>query len=411
MNTEPPTGDDLNRMLVSMKQNVLEGAVAHPVKRRRRNWGIALGVIAFLGLGAASGGVALGLVPSPFTASAPVAPVTSAPPAPSPTATTAPPPQPSKTATPVAGPRSTVPITCSALGEAGDLQRLAPALAWIAPTSASPVTATIKSEGVLTCSYSDDASGMGTSLQISAFADAAEGRKQIAGWIAGGSETAANVGSVSAQYCGGPYEDCSVNFVAGDFWVVASYTAADHPTVVPAALTSVIRDMASALAPLTAVEPWTPPTSIWTDVTTCDAMATATPIDEILGTASVTEPFATGTDGGDVISNSHVSLLCSWQASTPGVDENESMNADLSVGGASQLEGLARKGDAGTPITVEGADSAFSTCDTSPAEGCLIDVETDGSWLRVGQGAGVGSDRLGVLVRVAASLIAGQKGR
>ena len=67
MNTEPPEGDDLQRMLVSMKQNVLERATPRP-KRHGRRAGIAIGVVGVLLLGAAGGGVALGLIPTSITA-------------------------------------------------------------------------------------------------------------------------------------------------------------------------------------------------------------------------------------------------------------------------------------------------------------------------------------------------------
>lgn len=67
MNTEPPVGDDLHRMLVSMKQNVLERATPRP-RRRGRRTGIAIGVVGVLLLGAAGGGVALGLIPTSITA-------------------------------------------------------------------------------------------------------------------------------------------------------------------------------------------------------------------------------------------------------------------------------------------------------------------------------------------------------
>jgi hypothetical protein len=60
MNTEPPEGDDLHRMLVSMKQNVLERATPHP-KRRRVRPGIVIGVVGLLAIGTATGAVALSL--------------------------------------------------------------------------------------------------------------------------------------------------------------------------------------------------------------------------------------------------------------------------------------------------------------------------------------------------------------
>lgn len=70
MNTEPPTGDELQQMLVAMKQEVLTRAGEHrPLPGRRgRRAGIVIGVIAVLGIGAASGGVALGMIPQPFAA-------------------------------------------------------------------------------------------------------------------------------------------------------------------------------------------------------------------------------------------------------------------------------------------------------------------------------------------------------
>jgi hypothetical protein len=78
MNSEPPIGDDLQRMLVTMKQNVLERAA--PRRRRTRRTGIVLTVIALLAVGTAGGGVALGLIPTaPSPAPEPTASATSAP--------------------------------------------------------------------------------------------------------------------------------------------------------------------------------------------------------------------------------------------------------------------------------------------------------------------------------------------
>lgn len=88
MNTEPPVGDDLQRMLVSMKQNVLERATPRP--KRRRRTGIVIGVVGVLLLGAAGSGVALGLIPTSISAG------------PAPTATTTP--EPTQTETPSGAP-------------------------------------------------------------------------------------------------------------------------------------------------------------------------------------------------------------------------------------------------------------------------------------------------------------------
>jgi hypothetical protein len=121
MNTEPPEGDDLQRMLVSMKQNVLERATPRP-KRRRFRPGIALGIVGLLAIGTATGAVALSLsqqetpVAAPTTSQAPestpsVTTPTSAPitqrPTPRPT------PTPTPSALPVADVR--IPGTCAFL--------------------------------------------------------------------------------------------------------------------------------------------------------------------------------------------------------------------------------------------------------------------------------------------------------
>ncbi|QCR43432.1 hypothetical protein C1N91_07600 [Curtobacterium sp. SGAir0471] len=69
MNTEPPTGDELTQMLVTMKHQVLAEARPRGAGRRHRlgRVGIVVGVVAMLGIGAASGAVAIGLVPAPFS--------------------------------------------------------------------------------------------------------------------------------------------------------------------------------------------------------------------------------------------------------------------------------------------------------------------------------------------------------
>ncbi|MDN4649602.1 hypothetical protein [Curtobacterium sp. PsM8] len=130
MNTEPPTGDDLQRMLVSMKQTVLDRAEdRRPAPRRRgRRAGIVIGVIALLGLGATSGGVALGMIPQPFTASAPApTPSPSEPVAPS-TPESAPvqeTPDPVPTPTPTSVVRAgTLPTDCRQLVPASEYDRL-----------------------------------------------------------------------------------------------------------------------------------------------------------------------------------------------------------------------------------------------------------------------------------------------
>ncbi|MFB2598504.1 hypothetical protein ACEXQE_11965 [Herbiconiux sp. P17] len=93
MRTDPPTGDDLTRLLVSMKEVVMAEAARNPdprsqkgspARRARRIVGGIVAAILLVGVGAAGGALALGLVPSPF----PPAAVST--PTPAPTMTVAP---------------------------------------------------------------------------------------------------------------------------------------------------------------------------------------------------------------------------------------------------------------------------------------------------------------------------------
>ncbi|ROP61147.1 hypothetical protein EDF24_1313 [Curtobacterium sp. PhB130] len=128
MNTEPPEGDDLQRMLVSMKHEVLTRVDRQrPLPRRRgRHVGIVIGVIAVLGIGVGSGAVALGLVPQPFEAAAPAPSSTpTEPPAPSTPAAAPIENSPSVTPTPAStNTDGVLPTDCRALVPTSDYDRL-----------------------------------------------------------------------------------------------------------------------------------------------------------------------------------------------------------------------------------------------------------------------------------------------
>lgn len=128
MDTEPPVGDELQRMLVTMKQSVLERADTRPERRRGRT-GIVVGAVALLALGTASGAVALTLTQQDRPAAAPVP---TQEPAPAPSATTPtsapitgrPTPRPVPSATPTTPAVVTIPTSCRATVPAGDYDRL-----------------------------------------------------------------------------------------------------------------------------------------------------------------------------------------------------------------------------------------------------------------------------------------------
>lgn len=127
MNTEPPEGDDLHRMLVSMKQNVLERATPRPQRRRFRP-GIALGVVGLLAIGTATGAVALSLSQQETPVAAPTQ---TQQPEPAPTATTPssapiterPTPRPTPTETPAARSDVRIPGDCYLLVPDEDYDR------------------------------------------------------------------------------------------------------------------------------------------------------------------------------------------------------------------------------------------------------------------------------------------------
>lgn len=125
MSNEPPGGDEMQRMLAGMRQQVVRGmrAEPRPVSPGRRA-GLTAAVIAVLGIGAASGSMALGLVPTPFAA-APTPAATSAAPAPAPSGS----PSPSAaritpTPTPTADTTGTIPAACTDAVPAADAPRL-----------------------------------------------------------------------------------------------------------------------------------------------------------------------------------------------------------------------------------------------------------------------------------------------
>ncbi|MGR0218366.1 hypothetical protein [Agromyces sp. ZXT2-6] len=93
MRTEPPTGDDLTRMLVTMKQNVLEEASRDPApaRRRARNRAIitSTAILLTLGLGAGAA-IAAGMIGDDEEPAAQSQPDPTAAAAPSPTATPTP---------------------------------------------------------------------------------------------------------------------------------------------------------------------------------------------------------------------------------------------------------------------------------------------------------------------------------
>lgn len=106
MRTDPPAGDELARLLVTMRSSVMTAALQDAPESaaarsrwatvRRRVLGIAIAAVSLLVIGGGGAALATGLLPNPFDGP-PAPPATSAPASPSPetpTATPTPSPEP-----------------------------------------------------------------------------------------------------------------------------------------------------------------------------------------------------------------------------------------------------------------------------------------------------------------------------
>ncbi|MFJ7289884.1 hypothetical protein ACIQUC_16345 [Curtobacterium sp. NPDC098951] len=127
MSSEPPVGDDLQQMIVGMRERFVAHLDAEPRRASvRKRVGIAVAVLALLGVGTASGAVALGMIPSPIAA--PPAPSASGPaavPPPDRTASSAPiRPTTEPSAPASAGGAASIPGSCAAAVPARDAARL-----------------------------------------------------------------------------------------------------------------------------------------------------------------------------------------------------------------------------------------------------------------------------------------------
>jgi hypothetical protein len=235
MNTEPPTGDDLQRMLVTMKQSVLDRAEDRkPAPRRRgRRTGIAIGVIALLGLGATSGGVALGMIPQPFAAApaptstpSPTEPAAPSTPAAAPVQETPDPaPTPSATPSPVA---ATIPTDCTGVVPAADAGRFFGDTPLQDPTGRSELRNAAPLTTSLTCLWRDpraDVSGLsidigtGTAEQI-----AASETRLVAEGFACTDRDEARVCTLTRQAVPYPVDTTSTWYFRGTTWFEVSQT-------------------------------------------------------------------------------------------------------------------------------------------------------------------------------------------
>ncbi|MFJ3319521.1 hypothetical protein [Curtobacterium sp. NPDC086286] len=249
MSSEPPVGDDLQQMIVGMRQRFVAHLDAEPRRVSvRKRVGIAVAIVALLGVGTASGAVALGMIPSPIAA--PPAPSASSPaaePRPDRTASSAPIRPTTRPSSPTSGGvAASIPDSCAAAVPSADSARLfgqrkveqirpvAPGGVgsdyWVDPDE--PFVA----DAALVCRWSQTGSPEESDNLFLAIGSTAEGAlderlsaHEQAGWSCtdrlGGR---ACQHSESSDYHGDPLETTHTFFVRGDTWI--SVTQTNTPT-------------------------------------------------------------------------------------------------------------------------------------------------------------------------------------
>ena len=424
MNTEPPTGDDLTRMLVSMKTNVLERAADVPRRRRGHRFGIAFGLVALLGVGTAGGGVAFGLIPSPFEGIAQSEPtvVESTEPAPTPSATAAPAPSAPPAAEPdYSPPLSALPMDCTTLASESSLTSLLRAPEMFVP---SPLLSTVEKAGsmeagVLSCSWNSDGDAASADLAVAVSPDTATGGERIAEQRTAGASDQ-GVGDASTVQCVAEQMSCRGNVVVGDYWIEYSYR--ESPTLnadIVALLTEQIGRMAEVARAQEPQAAWEMPEAgaKWVATGDCSTLLTTAPMSTLVESPAMADVgidsvYEAGPGGTSV--NLGSAYHCAW--STPETDAVPYERIDVGVDPGGRWAYDARSvGFAGTdtysvrteePIDVVGAQDATLRCEQIEMEACGIDVLVDDSWLQIAFSSGFTRDEAPLLVAVAESLIA-----
>ncbi|KQS17385.1 hypothetical protein [Frigoribacterium sp. Leaf186] len=411
MNSEPPTGDDLARLLVTMKQNVLERTTESPRRKRHRNLGLGLGLAALLAIGGGSGALALGMLPSPFRASAPATPTGT--PTPSPTVTPTATPRPTPTVAPVVAPQPSVPIDCATLASGVRMDLFIPSPELGAPDLVDPTAASLLENGVLTCTW-DSSVQSHSDVIVSVSADRDKGLENVdplrgAGWRSVG------VGDSSAMNCS--EDGCFASLVAGPWWVQfestdvdgwkGAVTAETRAANTTASLQLVV-DRLDGLVPRPA---WTRPASSWSQVDDCSRLAPGVALGEVIGSPRLEGPFPSPLYApGRMSTEVDQALLCQWMvpsvADSPTTEVGE-VYVSLGTGsGWAVDETTSTDSIERSPATVAGADGAEYVCLYGEGSSCSVNVLTDGSWLQVGSGNAHGPDLERVLVAAAEAIVA-----
>ena len=413
MDVEPPTGDDLNRMLVSMKQDVLRRAAAEPPARRRpwarRHLGLTLGLVALLGVGGAGGALAL-VLPSPFQASPAATPTST------PSATPTPRPTPSAAPSPSAPPPQTVPapatgIDCATLGDRARVTSLVPAAQLVTVPLGlwGSGDAAYRQAGVLDCRWTAGGAELSedvVEIRISPAAD--RGREWISGLTQSGLP-GLQVGDVSAARCEDDYGTrCNASLVSGPWWIELSLGA----TVTSAPVTTETTRTAAASVvtvtdALTPGAPWAGQESSWAG-TSCAALPSGRTVGELAGSPDMGDVVEQGwTPATGIRQTQAWSTRCSWTIASADDTQPDGYVSGVTVefvSGSAWAYG--RETVPGTPVEVAGADSATLVCYSHEGASCWVDLVSDGTWVQVL--AYVDPEDSGLLIPLSEAVLAAQ---
>ncbi|VXC06558.1 hypothetical protein [Frigoribacterium sp. 9N] len=411
MNSEPPTGDELNRMLVTMKQNVLERTTESPRRKRNRNLGLGLGLAALLAIGGGSGALALGMLPSPFQASAPSTPTSTPTPTPTvrPTAT----PRPTPTVAPVVAPVPALPIDCATLASGVRMDLFIPSPLQGRADLLLPTDASLSEYGVLGCEWGSTEQPY-SRVDLSVASGREAGLTAVDDLVAGGARRT-EAGDASAMTC--TEQGCQATVVSGIWWIefrtsdvdatsgtVSVETRAANTT---AALTSLV----SRLDGLSPAPSWTRPDSSWARVGDCAALSPAVPLGQIMGSPRLEGPEEPQNEyPSGIVRASDRTVQCRWTlpyVEDAPISEVGDVTVTLSAGSGWAVDAVDSMSHLErSPVTVAGAEKAEYVCIHDEGSGCYVNVLTDGSWLQVRTSNTYEDSLKGLLVAAAEAIVA-----
>ncbi|TWX34574.1 hypothetical protein ES689_14775 [Frigoribacterium sp. ACAM 257] len=420
----PPTDDDLTSIGVSVRRAVLsrarDGQRTSSRRRRLRFTGRVGSVVALVALGATSGGVALGLIPSPFEGTPQAAPTAtvSAPPEQAPTATPTPSVSPVAPAPDTGPPAAALPLSCDELASASALTSLLRApesYGGLGPFM--PSEAGVLQAGGTTCRWGSSSGSASASLQLTVSPDVETGRAWVTQERAGGAADD-GLGDLSAVSCSTEYALCDGSVVVGDFWIEYHYEESPGLTAAARALLADhVGRVVDVVRPLEAGPGWVAPAASarWAPAGACATLGTATPMSTLLSSPEVVDTaidVLPGTRNG-IEQTQDGSWECRWTV-PEGVGTPEgvlaSMDVEIAPGAGwawEQAPGtFGDTSDSAQHVAVTGAQDAVQRCSTAEGDSCWLDVLVDDSWMQVGYGNAVPPDQAGVLAAVAESVIA-----